>query len=76
VKIHEHHPSPGLQSRSLDVEPEEVHATVTTMVGGTVLTGGGWISLSACWESVVRGLFLVTVVVINARLVGCPVQTR
>ncbi|MBV9114011.1 MAG: hypothetical protein JOY67_14440 [Hyphomicrobiales bacterium] len=49
---------------------------MTTMVGRTVLTGGGWISLSACWESVVRGLFLVTVVVINARLVGCPVQTR
>jgi ribose transport system permease protein len=32
--------------------------------------GLGWISLSAYWQSVVRGLFLLVVVVIQARLSG------
>jgi ribose/xylose/arabinose/galactoside ABC-type transport system permease subunit len=37
--------------------------------------GLGWISLSAYWQSVVRGLFLLVVVIIQARLVGRPVRT-
>jgi ribose transport system permease protein len=32
--------------------------------------GLGWISLSACWQSVIRGAFLLLVVVIQARLVA------
>ena len=32
--------------------------------------GLGWISLSAYWQSVVRGVFLLVVVVIQARLLG------
>jgi ribose transport system permease protein len=32
--------------------------------------GLGWISLSAYWQSVVRGLFLLVVVIIQARLAG------
>jgi galactofuranose transport system permease protein len=38
--------------------------------------GLGWISLSAYWQSVVRGLFLLIVVIIQARLVGRPLQTK
>jgi ribose transport system permease protein len=30
----------------------------------------GWISLSAYWQSVIRGAFLLLVVVIQARLVA------
>ena len=32
--------------------------------------GRGWISLSAYWQSVIRGLFLLIVVVLQAKLVG------
>ena len=32
--------------------------------------GLGWISLSAYWQSVVRGVFLLVVVIIQARLAG------
>jgi ribose transport system permease protein len=32
--------------------------------------GMGWISLSAYWQSVIRGLFLLVVVIIQARLAG------
>jgi ribose/xylose/arabinose/galactoside ABC-type transport system permease subunit len=32
--------------------------------------GRGWISLSAYWQSVIRGLFLLVVVVLQAKLVG------
>lgn len=32
--------------------------------------GLGWISLSAYWQSVIRGLFLLVVVVLQAKLVG------
>jgi len=32
--------------------------------------GLGWISLSAYWQSVVRGLFLLVVVLLQARLAG------
>ncbi|SFJ72188.1 Ribose/xylose/arabinose/galactoside ABC-type transport system, permease component [Bradyrhizobium sp. Gha] len=38
--------------------------------------GLGWISLSAYWQSVVRGLFLLLVVIVQARLVRRPLQTR
>ena len=31
--------------------------------------GLGWISLSAYWQSVIRGLFLLVVVILQARLV-------
>jgi ribose/xylose/arabinose/galactoside ABC-type transport system permease subunit len=31
--------------------------------------GRGWISLSAYWQSVIRGLFLMMVVIFQARLV-------
>jgi ribose transport system permease protein len=30
--------------------------------------GKGWISLSAAWQSVIRGLFLLVVIIIQARL--------
>ena len=30
--------------------------------------GLGWISLSAYWQSVIRGLFLLTVVILQSRL--------
>ena len=32
--------------------------------------GKGWISLSAYWQSVVRGLFLLVVILLQARLAG------
>ncbi|TPJ95613.1 ABC transporter permease, partial [Mesorhizobium sp. B2-5-9] len=32
--------------------------------------GMGWISLSAYWQSVIRGLFLLVVVLLQARLTG------
>ncbi len=53
---------------------------VTTLAGvlllGMILNilnfenGRGWISLSAYWQSVIRGLFLLVVVVMQARLTG------
>jgi ribose/xylose/arabinose/galactoside ABC-type transport system permease subunit len=36
--------------------------------------GLGWISLSAYWQSVIRGLFLLGVVVLQAKLVGQDAQ--
>jgi ribose transport system permease protein len=52
----------------------------TTLAGAILLglifnilnfeNGLGWISLSAYWQSVVRGLFLLVVVVIQARLLA------
>jgi galactofuranose transport system permease protein len=38
--------------------------------------GLGWISLSAYWQSVIRGLFLLVVVIIQARLVGRSIKTK
>lgn len=38
--------------------------------------GLGWISLSAYWQSVIRGIFLLVVVIIQARLVGRSVKSR
>ena len=38
--------------------------------------GLGWISLSAYWQSVVRGAFLLVVVVIQARVVGRTMRPR
>jgi ribose transport system permease protein len=32
--------------------------------------GMGWISLSAYWQSVIRGLFLLVVILLQARLTG------
>jgi ribose transport system permease protein len=32
--------------------------------------GMGWISLSAYWQSVVRGVFLLVVVILQSRLAG------
>ncbi len=53
-------------------------SVVTTLAGvlllGTLFNvlnfenGKGWISLSAAWQSVVRGLFLLVVVLLQARL--------
>jgi len=34
--------------------------------------GRGWISLSAYWQSVIRGLFLLLVVMLQARLAARP----
>lgn len=52
----------------------------TTLAGAPLLglifnilnfeNGRGWISLSAYWQSVIRGLFLLVVVVMQARLSG------
>ena len=54
-------------------------SVVTTLAGVLLLgilfnvlnfeNGKGWISLSAAWQSVVRGLFLLLVVLLQARLV-------
>jgi galactofuranose transport system permease protein len=38
--------------------------------------GLGWISLSAYWQSVIRGLFLLVVVIVQARLVGHSIKTK
>jgi ribose/xylose/arabinose/galactoside ABC-type transport system permease subunit len=38
--------------------------------------GLGWISLSAYWQSVIRGLFLLVVVIIQARLVGRSIKSK
>ena len=35
--------------------------------------GLGWISLSAYWQSVIRGLFLLVVVILQAKLAGTRV---
>ena len=32
--------------------------------------GLGWISLSAYWQSVIRGLFLLAVVILQAKIAG------
>ena len=32
--------------------------------------GMGWISLSAYWQSVIRGLFLLAVVILQSRLIS------
>lgn len=55
-------------------------SVVTTLAGVLLLgilfnvlnfeNGKGWISLSAAWQSVVRGLFLLAVVLLQARLTG------
>ena len=55
----------------------------TTLAGALLLglifnilnfeNGRGWISLSAYWQSVIRGLFLLVVVVMQAKLAGRPV---
>jgi galactofuranose transport system permease protein len=37
--------------------------------------GEGWISLSAYWQSVIRGLFLLLVVLLQARLARRPAKT-
>jgi len=55
--------------------------SIATTLAGTLLlglifnilnfeNGLGWISLSAYWQSVIRGLFLLVVVLLQARLVG------
>ena len=53
-------------------------SVVTTLAGVLLLgillnvlnfeNGMGWISLSAYWQSVIRGLFLLVVVLLQARL--------
>ncbi|MGN6548744.1 MAG: ABC transporter permease [Pararhizobium sp.] len=55
-------------------------SVVTTLAGvlllGTLFTvlnfenGMGWISLSAYWQSVIRGLFLLVVILLQAKLTG------
>ena len=52
----------------------------TTLAGALLLglilnilnfeNGRGWITLSAYWQSVIRGLFLLIVVLVQSRLVG------
>ncbi len=54
----------------------------TTLAGALLLglifnilnfeNGRGWISLSAYWQSVIRGVFLLVVVVMQAKLAGGP----
>ncbi len=59
------------------------NGSVTTTLAGALLlglifnilnfeNGLGWISLSAYWQSVVRGLFLLVVVVLQARIMRGP----
>lgn len=59
------------------------NGSVTTTLAGALLlglifnilnfeNGLGWISLSAYWQSVVRGLFLLVVVVLQARIMRSP----
>ena len=59
------------------------NGSVTTTLAGALLlglifnilnfeNGLGWISLSAYWQSVVRGLFLLIVVVLQARIMRGP----
>ena len=53
-------------------------SVITTLAGVLLLgilfnvlnfeNGMGWISLSAYWQSVIRGLFLLAVVLLQARL--------
>lgn len=55
-------------------------SVATTLAGALLLgliftvlnfeNGKGWISLSAYWQSVVRGVFLLVVVLLQARLVA------
>lgn len=57
-------------------------SVATTLAGALLLgmilnmlnfeNGRGWISLSAYWQSVIRGLFLLAVVVVQARLGARP----
>ncbi|MBL6454631.1 hypothetical protein JMJ55_04800 [Belnapia sp. T6] len=73
------------QTESMRFEAQELFAIAATVVGGTLAgvlllglifnilnfeNGRGTISLSVYWQSVIRGLFLLVVVLLQARLLA------